>query len=41
MDIEKLKALYAIGWIKLPKVEKLLADGKITQEDFDYIIGGN
>ena len=36
--VESLKRLYAQGKVTKAKLETMLADGKITQEEFDYIV---
>lgn len=37
--VESLKRLYKGGKITEEKVAELLAEGKITQEEYDYIMG--
>ena len=37
--VESLKRLYGKGRITEAKLREFLAVGKITQEEFDYIIG--
>ena len=35
--VESLKRLYIAGRITVEKLDGLLTDGKITQEEYDYI----
>ena len=35
--VESLKRLYAAGRITIEKLDSMLADGKISQEEYDYI----
>lgn len=37
--VESLRRLYKAGKITAEKVEELLTDGKITQEEHEYIMG--
>jgi hypothetical protein len=37
--IEVLRRNYRAGKIEKAKLESLISDGKITQEEFDHIIG--
>jgi len=39
--IEKLKRYYNSGKISLADIDKLLEAGKITQEEYDYIIASD
>lgn len=39
MTVEKMKFYYDNGLWSLERVDKLLAADKITQEEYDYIIG--
>ena len=39
MSKEKMKYYYDNGLWSIERVDKLLAAGRITQEDYDYIIG--
>jgi len=36
--VESIRRLYRAGKISLDKVKELLADGKITTEEYDYIV---
>ena len=36
--VESLRRLYVSGRITLTKVQSFLASGKITQEEYDYIV---
>ena len=38
--VESLKRLYKAGKITDKKVAELLTEGKITEEEYEYIIGG-
>lgn len=38
--VESLKRLYAAGKITTAKLDELLASGKISQEEYNYIISG-
>ena len=38
MSKEKMKYYYDNGLWSIERVDKLLAAGRITQEDYDYII---
>lgn len=35
--VESLKRLYAQGKVAITKLDTLLSEGKITQEEYDYI----
>lgn len=35
--VESLKRLYGLGRVTIEKLNTLLADSKITQEEYDYI----
>ena len=37
--VESFRRLYKAGKITEEKVAELLAEGKITQEEYEYIIG--
>lgn len=37
--VESLKRLYAKGSITVVKLAALMADGKISQSEYDYITG--
>jgi hypothetical protein len=37
--VESLRRLYTAGKIELPTLDDLLARGKLTQEEYDYITG--
>lgn len=37
--VESLKRLYKAGRVTIEKLEGFLAGGKISQEEYDYIIG--
>jgi hypothetical protein len=39
MFTDSLKRLYDAGRISLEKLQTLLSDGKISQEEYDYITG--
>jgi len=36
--VESLKRLYAADQVKLGKLDSLLAESKLTQEEYDYIV---
>jgi len=36
--VESVRRLYRAGKITLDKVKELLANGKITPEEYDYIV---
>lgn len=36
--VESLKRLYKAGRVTMAKLNSLLAEGKITKEEYDYII---
>lgn len=38
--VESLKRLYRAGRITIEKLDTFLADGKINEEEYQYIIGG-
>lgn len=38
--VESLKRLYEAGRLTLEQVQERLAKGTITQEEYDYIVGG-
>jgi len=40
-EVEKLKRYYNSGKISLASIEKLLEHGKITLEEYDYIIASD
>jgi len=37
--VESLKRLYLAGKITGTKIDELLTEGKLTQEEHDYIVG--
>ena len=37
--VESLKRLYKAGRISRAKLEEFLSEGKISQEEFNYIVG--
>ena len=41
MTKEKMKDYYEKGLWNLNMINTLLAKGKITQDDYNYILGGN
>lgn len=36
--VESLKRLYSQDKVTLAKLDSMLTDGKITQEEYDYIV---
>ena len=36
--VESLKRLYGQGKVTKAKLDTMLADGKLTQEEYDYIV---
>lgn len=39
--IQKIKRYYDKGIYTISDIDKMLEAGKITQEEFDYIVGAN
>ena len=37
--VESIRRLYKAGRITLDRVKEMLADGTITTEEYDYIVG--
>lgn len=37
--VESLKRLYRQGRVTIEKLQQFMSEGKISQEEFDYIIG--
>ena len=37
--IESLRRSYKAGKVTLDKIKSMIADGKITTEEYDYIVG--
>lgn len=41
MSVEKMKYYYQTGLWNINMIDKLLKLGKITEEEYNYIIGNN
>lgn len=39
--VEKVKTFYMRGVYKKAQIDAMLEAGKITQEEYDYIVGAN
>lgn len=37
--VESLRRLYRQGRVTIAKLQQFLSEGKINQEEFDYIVG--
>ena len=38
--LDSLKRQYEKGYLDKSQIDELLADGKVTQEEYDEIVGG-
>lgn len=41
MNVDKMKYYYQMGLWNINMIDKLLKLGKITEEEYNYIIGNN